>query len=116
LNIDGASHGADDARKFHQHAVAGEFHDAPVVFRDFRVGQIFPDCSQSSQRPGFISAHEAAVASHIGGKNSCQAAFHLTSITRLPKGEIIVILLYTTSDDETKGSGISGFQLSAFRG
>ena len=40
LDLGGAAHRIDDARKFHQHPVAGGLDDATVMLRDFRVDQL----------------------------------------------------------------------------
>src|SRR5262249_34316302 len=40
LHLDGAADRVDDAREFHEHAVAGILDDAPVIFLDLRIDQL----------------------------------------------------------------------------
>jgi hypothetical protein len=40
LDLDGAAHRIDDARKLHQHAIAGSLDDAAVMFPDFRIDKL----------------------------------------------------------------------------
>jgi len=42
LHLGGARDRVHDARKFHQHAVAGQFDNAPLMLADFRVNEIAP--------------------------------------------------------------------------
>jgi len=50
LNIDSACDSTHDARKLHQHAIAGYLNDASVVFADFRVGQSLPQHLECCER------------------------------------------------------------------
>src|SRR5207237_4915903 len=69
----------DNAGKFGQNAVAGEFNDATVVLRDPRVDYFAANLLQLRERAGFICPHEAAVTDHVGCENRGQATFHESS-------------------------------------
>ncbi len=56
----------DRAGEFHQHAIAGGFHDPPLVSGDFRVDQVCSMGALTRNRAGFIDLHMSRVADHIG--------------------------------------------------
>jgi hypothetical protein len=66
LYFDATLDGVDDTRKFHQHAVARGFHDAPAILSDLRVYQRGAMCLLPGDRTCFVSSHEPAVSDHIG--------------------------------------------------
>ena len=62
-----------DRGEFKQHTVAGGFDDASAVFGDNRRYR-FAVRAQTARGARFVSAHEAAVAGHVGGENGCESA------------------------------------------
>jgi hypothetical protein len=74
LHLGGAADRVDDAREFHQHAVAGIFDDAPVILLDLRIDQLLEMRLKAFIRAFFVSAHQARIAGHIGGENCCETA------------------------------------------
>ena len=67
LHRHGAGNCFNDARELDQNAVAGGLDDAAFVFGDFRIEQLAAMVAQTRQRAGLVLAHQAAVASDIGG-------------------------------------------------
>ena len=74
LDLGGAGDGVHDARELHQHAVAGELDDAPLVLGDLGVDQLLAMRIQRGKRGGLVGAHQAAVADHVGGQDSGEQA------------------------------------------
>ena len=68
LDLGGAGDRVHHARELHQHAVAGELDDAPLVLGDLGVDQLVAMRLERGKRAGLVSAHEAAVADHVGGQ------------------------------------------------
>src|SRR5262249_49859484 len=73
LNLDGAAHCIDDARKLDQHAVASSLDDAPVMLGDFRIDQLATMRLQAVERAFLIRPHQPRVARHIGGQDRGKA-------------------------------------------
>ena len=69
LHFRGASYCVHHAGKFHQHPVAGEFDNSPLMLGDFAIDKIGLQGLQCCECAGLVSAHEAAVSDHVGGKN-----------------------------------------------
>jgi hypothetical protein len=59
LHLDGAAHRIDDARKFHQHAVAGSLNDPPAMLPYLRIDEFSAVRLQRVKGALFISSHEA---------------------------------------------------------
>ena len=66
LYVDGATHGVDDADKFHQHPIAGSLDDPTPVLCDFGINQFLAMRFQLSKGSLFVRAHQPAVASNVG--------------------------------------------------
>src|SRR5205814_9721507 len=81
LQLGGARHRVHDTGKLHQHSVAGQFDDSSLMLADFGINKIGPQRVQCRERAGFVRTHEAAVANHVGGKNSSEAALHINPVT-----------------------------------
>ncbi len=69
LDLDGAAHRIDDARKFHQHAVAGGLDDAPVMLPDFRVDELAAMRLQAVEGAFLVRSHQPRITRHIGGED-----------------------------------------------
>jgi hypothetical protein len=68
LNLGGAAHRVDDARKFRQHAIAGILDGAALVLLDLRVDQLTEMRLEALVRVLFVRAHQTRIAGHIGGR------------------------------------------------
>jgi hypothetical protein len=75
LDFGRAADCVDDARKFHQHAVAGGFDDASVMLSDFRIDELAAMGLQALERAVLVGAHQPRIARHIGGQNRGETAF-----------------------------------------
>src|ERR1700730_13825335 len=62
------------AADLHQHAVAGIFDNAAVMFADLRVQQLAAMRHEAPVRALFIRPHQARVADHVGAQNRGKAA------------------------------------------
>src|SRR5262249_20268494 len=60
LNLDGATHGIDDAGEFGQQAVAGGLDDAALVFVDLGIEHRAPVGLQPGERSFLVEAHQPA--------------------------------------------------------
>src|SRR5207253_10184818 len=76
LNLRRAGDGVHYTRKLGEQAISGEFDDAAAMLRDLGIEYFLPDFFQLRERPGFVIAHQPAVADDIGGKNGSETAFH----------------------------------------
>src|SRR5260370_40597248 len=76
LHVHRAAHGVHYARKFDENAVSGGLDDAPTVLRNLRVHQFATAGLEACESAFLVSAHESAVASHIGGQDGGDLAFH----------------------------------------
>jgi hypothetical protein len=74
LDLDGAAHGIDDARKLHQHAVAGGLDDATVMLPDFRVDEFATMRLQPIDGTFLIGSHQPRITRHIGGQDGRKPA------------------------------------------
>jgi hypothetical protein len=74
LDLGGAAHGIDNARKFGQQPVAGGFDDAAVVLSDLRVDQLPAVRLEAFERALLIRPHQARIACHIGGEDRSETA------------------------------------------
>jgi hypothetical protein len=102
LNRNGTAHGVHHAREFHQHAVAGGFHDAAVVLGDPGIDQGLPVRLQLSVSAFFVGTHQAAVA--------CRMAISRLSARSLAKAATpIGQMQFTPSFAEAKGRGTLDF-------
>jgi len=81
LQLGGACNRIHNTGKLHQHSVAGQFDDSSLMLADFGINEIGPQRVQCRERAGFVRTHEAAVANHVGGKNSSEAALHINPVT-----------------------------------
>ena len=68
---------AHDTGKLHQHSIAGEFDDAPLMLAILGSTRFVRSVFQCGERTGFVDGHEPAVTNNVGGKNSSQAALHI---------------------------------------
>jgi hypothetical protein len=71
LNFDSTTQRIHEAGELNEHAVSGGLHDPASVLGDLRVYEFPPMSLQLCERAFFVSAHQAAVASHIGGQDGC---------------------------------------------
>jgi hypothetical protein len=69
LYLDSAPHRIYHAGKFDQHAVAGGFNDAALMFGNARIGQFAAMRLKTLKRPLLVHPHQARVSSHIGSKD-----------------------------------------------
>jgi hypothetical protein len=74
LHCDGAAHCIDDARKFHQHPVAGGLDDAAVVLGDLRIDELMAQRFEAFEGAFLVRPHQPRVAGHLGGQNRGEAA------------------------------------------
>ena len=74
LQVNSALHRVDSAGELNQHAVARDLEDPAPVMGDQRLQHFFAAGLERSERSGFVALHEAAVANHIGSKNSGKPA------------------------------------------
>jgi hypothetical protein len=70
LNLHSAAKGVHHARELDEHAISGCLDDPSVVLGDLGVYEVSAVALELSKRTFFVSAHEAAIANHIRGKNS----------------------------------------------
>ena len=83
LDLGGAGDRVHHARELHQHAVAGQLDDAPLMLGDLGVDEFLAMRVERRERRRLVDAHEAAVADHVGGQNSGQTAFHVVPALKL---------------------------------
>ena len=76
LDFGGAGHRIHHARELDQHAVAGDLDDAALMLGDLGVDQFAPMRFSADSVPASSSAHEAAVADHIGGEDGGHSALN----------------------------------------
>ena len=76
LDLRRAGNRVHDARKLHQHAVAGNFDNAAMVLCDLTVDEFPAVRLQRSQRAHLIQAHQTAETNHVGGEDRGKTAFH----------------------------------------
>lgn len=69
LDIECASAGVDDARKFDEHAIAGGLYDAPAVLDDCWIDEIAAMPLQPCKRAFFVEAHQPAVIGNVRRQN-----------------------------------------------
>ena len=74
LQFDRATHRIDDARKFHQHAVAGVLYGTASMLRDLRIDQLAEVGLEPFMRPLLIRPHQARIARHISGQDRGETA------------------------------------------
>ncbi len=72
LDRNGALDGVDDAREFHQHAVARGLDDPSVMVGDPGVDQLGPVGLLARNRAALVGLHEPRVAHHVSGQNCRQ--------------------------------------------
>jgi hypothetical protein len=104
LHLDCAAHRIDDARKFHQHAVAGGLDDAAVVRGDLRIDELGAQRFEAFERPLLVRPHQPRIACDIGGEDRGKstgrdhsgsptrrkASPNASSISRLAKGAVVI--------------------------
>jgi hypothetical protein len=56
------------AGKFDEEPIAGGLSNAAAVFLNYRIAQLTSDCLQRCERAFLIRAHQARIASDIGGE------------------------------------------------
>ncbi len=69
LDGGGALDGIDHAGKLNERAIAHELDDPAMEFFDRRIDHIPAADFEECQGAGFVLAHEAAIANHIGDKD-----------------------------------------------
>ena len=74
LHLDRAAHRIDDARKFHQHAVAGGLDDPAVVLGDLRIEELAAQRFEAFVRAFLVRPHQPRIPRHIGGEDRGKAA------------------------------------------
>jgi hypothetical protein len=74
LHRDRAAHRIDDARKLHQHAVAGSLDDAAVMLRDLRIEKLAAQRFEAFERAFLVSPHQPRIPRHIGGEDRGETA------------------------------------------
>ena len=74
LQLDGAAHRVDDAREFHQHAVAGGLDDAAAVLPDLRVDELAAMRLEPFERALLVRPHQPRIGRHIGGEDRGETA------------------------------------------
>ena len=74
LHRDGAAHRVDDARKRHQHAVAGHFDDPPMMLGDLRLDQIAAQRLQTFERAFLVRPHQPRIPGDIGRQDRGKTA------------------------------------------
>ncbi len=86
LNLDGAAHRVDHARKFHQHAVAGGLDDPAVMLLDFRIDELAAMRLEPVEGAFLVRSHQPRVARHIGGEDRRETAggSHARGVARPP--------------------------------
>src|SRR5215831_6122602 len=67
LDLDGATHRIDDARKLDEQPVAGGLDDAAPVLLDLRIPQLAPDRLQPGERAFLVGTHQPRIAGNVGG-------------------------------------------------
>ena len=72
LQLHGALHGVDDARKFGENAVTGDPHDPHVVAPNGGLDQCVPMGLQARERAQLVGANEPAIAGDVASQNGCQ--------------------------------------------
>jgi hypothetical protein len=75
LHLDRAAHCIDDARKFHQHAVAGGLDNAAAVLGDLRIDKLAAQRLEAFERPFLVRSHQPRIARHVGGDDRRETAF-----------------------------------------
>ena len=76
LELDRALHGIDGAAKLDQHAVAGSFEDAALMFGDQWVQNVSAPGLESGHGACLVGLHHPAKANHIGGKDGGKTALY----------------------------------------
>jgi hypothetical protein len=72
LQLDGALHCIDGARKFDEQAVARRTYDASTELGDCGFDDYCAKILEASERSGFIGCHQTRIACHISGYNRCK--------------------------------------------
>src|SRR6266404_356251 len=75
LNLGSAQHRIGDAVELEQHAVAGGLDDAAAFLGDGRIDELEPMGLETRECPSLIDLHQATVADHVSGDDSCEPAF-----------------------------------------
>src|SRR5271170_6969098 len=79
LNRDGAADRVDDATEFRNDAVAGGVGDTAAMRFHRRIPEAAPMILQLGERAFLVGAHQAAVSSHVRGKNGRKMTFNSRS-------------------------------------
>ena len=74
LHFDRAARRIDNAREFHEHAVAGGLDDAPAVLADLGIDELTAMRLEALECTLLIAAHQPRIPGHIGGKDRRQTA------------------------------------------
>ena len=69
LHRDPAADRIDDARKLHQHAVAGGLDDPAVMLGDFRIEEFPAQRFETFECAFLVRPHQPRIAGHIGGED-----------------------------------------------
>ena len=77
LDGEGAFDRINDAGEFHQGAVPHQLDHAALVGGNRRVEESLAVAPQRPQRPGFVGAHHAGIANHVGREDSRKPAIGL---------------------------------------
>jgi len=74
LHRNRAANRIDDARKFHQHSVAGGLDDAAMVLGDLRIEELMAQRFQAFERTLLVRPHQPRIPRHIGGEDRGETA------------------------------------------
>jgi hypothetical protein len=74
LHLDRKTHRIDDARKVHQHPVAGRLDDAAAMRVDLRLDELAAMRLEASVRAFLVHPHQPRIPCHIGGKDRGEAS------------------------------------------
>ena len=75
--------GLDDARELDQCAIAHEFDDAPLMFSNLRVYDVFAMRVERSQSTRLVSLHQAGIINNVGGQDRGEAALHRAPLSAI---------------------------------
>jgi hypothetical protein len=89
LDLDRAADCIDDARKFHQHPVAGGFDDAAAMLADLRIDELAAMRPKALERALLVRSHQPRIARDIGGEDRRKPA-HFGRGCRLARPSIPV--------------------------
>ena len=83
LCFHGGVHCINDTRELHQHAIAHELDDTPMVLGDLGVDEIGTQCLESRDRAFLVSPDQPRVADHVSGHNGDETSYNRILCTAL---------------------------------